>query len=219
MINIFFAKVTEELSFDELQYLQSGFSNEMKRKFNSFRRWQDSHATLFGKILLKEALNTLDVDKVELKDILADDNNKPYFDHAINFNISHAGQYVLCAVSFEHHMGIDIEFVDRGLDIHDFTEYFTREQWNSINNSEDPVFRFFEYWTMKEAVIKADGRGLGIPLQEVIISNDKSVINKQIWSLKKLDFGKSYAAHMAVDSDYSTTEIREIDVYQIAQSR
>ena len=41
----------ERFDYSDFEYVD--FSNEMKRKINAYRRWQDAHATLFGKILLK----------------------------------------------------------------------------------------------------------------------------------------------------------------------
>ncbi|MDR2383938.1 MAG: 4'-phosphopantetheinyl transferase superfamily protein [Prevotellaceae bacterium] len=33
----------------------------------------------------------------------------------------------------------------------------------------NPFFTFYDYWTIKESVIKAEGRGLSIPLKNIFV--------------------------------------------------
>lgn len=87
----------------------------------------------------------------------------------VEFNLSHSGQSVVCALSLHRALGIDIEQVRRPPNLLDFArdsfspsevmELATHPQDNQIN-------RFFEYWTLKESYIKARGMGLSLPLDQ-----------------------------------------------------
>ena len=56
-------------------------------------------------------------------------------------------------------------------------KYFTEEEQNEINNSDDPVKTFFKLWTLKECYMKASGRGLSLGLKNINVYN-KDYISK-----------------------------------------
>lgn len=104
--------------------------------------------------------------------IATDNNGKPYLDaapddHAIEFNISHSGQIVVCAITRVGPVGIDIETAKFMNDMEGFTRRFLApEEFSSVKSvvfSERSKF-FFRLWTLKEAYLKAIGLGLSIPL-------------------------------------------------------
>ena len=94
------------------------------------------------------------------------DNGKPYLtDEGHFFNISHSGDYVVCAIS-DADIGVDVEgfspvrpAVLRRCFIED------EQQW--IGN--DPE-RFFRLWTMKEAYMKLLGTGFSLPAKEIALA-------------------------------------------------
>lgn len=84
----------------------------------------------------------------------------------IGFNVSHTPGLVACAVTATPDVGVDVEYVKRRL-THDVAERFfaPREVAALRTLSEDEQARaFFDYWTLKEAYIKARGMGLALPL-------------------------------------------------------
>jgi 4'-phosphopantetheinyl transferase len=87
---------------------------------------------------------------------------------AAEFNLSHAEGVVVCAVA-EAEIGVDIEKVDEartepGIWQHHFApvEVAALAALPEAARCE----RFFRYWTLKEAYIKARGLGLSISLQD-----------------------------------------------------
>ena len=74
----------------------------------------------------------------------------------------------------------------------------TPEEFRSINNANDSIYRLFELWTKKESIIKADGRGLTIDLREVIIKNNTGYIKNSDtrWYLKKITQLKGYTGYI-----------------------
>jgi 4'-phosphopantetheinyl transferase len=84
----------------------------------------------------------------------------------IGFNVSHTPGLVACAITGTTDVGVDVEFLNRRL-IHDIAERFfaPREVADLRTLDEAQQARvFFDYWTLKEAYIKARGMGLALPL-------------------------------------------------------
>lgn len=85
----------------------------------------------------------------------------------LRFNLSHSRDRVVCAVALQHDIGVDIEYTERHNDVLGIAKNFF-----SAGENEDllalPVDKqrdvFFDYWTLKEAYIKARGEGISLGL-------------------------------------------------------
>jgi 4'-phosphopantetheinyl transferase len=169
---------------------------KIQEKILKYRRWQDAHASRFGKLLLREKLNELGLD-CSLTNLKFTDYGKPYLEeNNLRFNISHSGTKVVCAFASFSTIGIDLEEV-KPLSMVDFINQFTDYEWKQINASEDTLLEFYKLWTGKEAVIKAEGKGLSIPLQSISIQENKVILTQNTWHLKQIDLFKNYMLHVA----------------------
>ncbi len=174
-----------------------------------FRNWSDSHASLLGKHLLTYAMRTAGY-APSLDQLRYTDHRRPYFDHHPDFNISHSGNRVICVVNSQGRVGIDLE-VRSALSIDDFKTQFSPTEWTHITNAADPLSVFFHYWTAKESVIKADGRGLSVPLSALeIIPGQTVLLDKEQWFLQCVDIDKDYACHLASNTELPSANIREL---------
>jgi 4'-phosphopantetheinyl transferase len=108
---------------------------EMKIKASGFSRWEDAQAYLMGKFLLKRALADFNL-RSNLNDVKYTRHGRPYLENIFDFNISHSGRYVVCAICTYGRVGIDIEEVKPVL-IHEFRPQFVDEEWKSIINAEN----------------------------------------------------------------------------------
>jgi 4'-phosphopantetheinyl transferase len=84
----------------------------------------------------------------------------------LRFNISHTNGLIACAVTVGREIGVDVEDIGRHL-THDVAgRHFARREVDDLRKlPEDQQRRvFFDYWTLKEAYIKARGLGLALPL-------------------------------------------------------
>lgn len=84
----------------------------------------------------------------------------------LRFNISHTEGLIACAVTVGREVGVDVEHVGRTL-LHDVAgRHFAPREVSDLRalpvSEQDRVF--FDYWTLKEAYIKARGFGLALPL-------------------------------------------------------
>jgi 4'-phosphopantetheinyl transferase len=84
----------------------------------------------------------------------------------LRFNISHTDGLIACAVTIGREVGVDVENIGRRL-LHDVAgRHFAPGEVTDLRAlPEDEQQRvFFDYWTLKEAYIKARGFGLALPL-------------------------------------------------------
>lgn len=88
---------------------------------------------------------------------------------AISFNLSHTAGLVVLAVSSPGQLGVDVENVAlRPAPLEIAGHYFSALETAALHNlpAEKQGARFFHYWTLKEAYIKAKSQGLSIPLAD-----------------------------------------------------
>ncbi len=90
------------------------------------------------------------------------------FSH-LRFNLSHTDGLVVCAVTAGREIGVDVEDMERrgisaGLARHCLSAS-ELAHWEALPVAEQREV-FFNYWTLKEAYIKARGLGLSLPLQD-----------------------------------------------------
>jgi len=143
------------------------------RRFH-FRRnaLQSLCGELICRIKLAEFLG-IDMAKV---DIQRDEFGKP---HCVNssrlfFNVAHSGNLV--AAAFDNKVvGVDIEIM-RNTDLAIADRFFTKNEAALLKAKPETDQRdfFFKLWTLKESFIKAEGKGLSIPLDSFEFEIDNS---------------------------------------------
>lgn len=128
----------------------------------------------------------------------------------LRFNLSHAGGVVVLAVSAHYHVGVDVEPLDRhaALDLAD--AYFARSEVAALRAlpDTDQPRRFLEYWTLKEAYLKARGTGLALPLDQFgfdVTSPDRPSVSfepgfgdeERAWQFDRLFLGGTHIVAVA----------------------
>lgn len=100
-------------------------------------------------------------------------------EQAIEFNISHTERLVALALGRHVELGIDIEWLGRTTSRAGIADRFFAPAEAAELGGVPPHLRdrrFLEFWTLKEAYIKARGRGLSIPLDSFAFSVTPDVI-------------------------------------------
>jgi len=85
----------------------------------------------------------------------------------LRFNLSNTFGLVACAITRDRDLGLDVEDRQRNSDTLAIADrYFSESEVAALRAlpEHQQHQRFFEYWTLKEAYIKARGLGLAIPL-------------------------------------------------------
>jgi len=97
-------------------------------------------------------------------------------DDSIHFNISHSPRCWMMAVSRDRDVGIDVEDLDRPIDIDRVAaRLFAPEEIaviQSLKKEEDRRRAFFRVWTSREAVVKALGEGIFASGRKFVVEAD-----------------------------------------------
>jgi len=210
LIHLLYTSFTSPLEEQTYVNYVSTLPESMKEKNSRYIRWQDKHAHLFGKLLLLKGLQMFTYDNEVLKEICYNEYNRPFLNDGIDFNISHSAQYVVCAIAKDLKLGIDIEEV-RKMEFEDFKETMTEEQWKCVKSANNSPKEFFKYWTIKESVIKADSRGLSIPLTSIHVIGNIANCEDKLWHIQEVKLDKNYCCYLACNREDVRVNIQRID--------
>lgn len=190
-------------------------SSDERSRADRFRFARDRSAYTTTRAVLRKLLARYLEDSPESLRFQVNKFGKPALTNDCNsgniqFNVSHSGSYALLAFGREIAVGVDVEQ----------TRSVLQEIANSLlSPSEKRQFlklpekrrraSLLQAWTSKEAVIKALGKGLSIPLEEVEVlidpENPPSLVrlspeigNAHDWTLHGLSVDEDYSAAVAV---------------------
>ena len=152
MLRLAYARI-RELSDAELAQLPPG---ERDRQFASVERRRQYRC---GRWLLRTMLAEEGGQAAASYRLLASDKGKPVCEGGPAVNISHAGDYVACGITDRGEIGVDIEVVDPHRHAPKVARRFFGEAEAAWLRTQ-PVDRFFMLWVLKEAYVKALGRGI-----------------------------------------------------------
>ncbi|MCT2347286.1 4'-phosphopantetheinyl transferase family protein [Niallia taxi] len=169
MSDIFCVKINEYLDPSVFDKLRDLLPLDKRIKLEKYRHFADAQRGLFSDLLIRYIIRKKGFSSGE---IIFEINSygKPSFKKIphFEFNISHSGDWVVCAVD-QSPVGIDVELVNT-IDIDLAYQFFTEKECEYIfSSNENRLFRFYEIWTLKESYIKAVGQGLTIPLNSFSI--------------------------------------------------
>lgn len=197
---IFVLKVNVGSIFNICQnaFLQQCLPKKVFIEASRYRRWQDQQAYLGGRYLLLKALDELHLPSHLLDELKYSKFGKPYLPINLNFNITHSGEFVLLAVSDSHKIGIDAEKIKK-VNLTEFQNQFTDLELLNICQADNKLVEFFKYWTIKEAVMKADGRGLSIDFKQILVTTN-AYLDGKLWYIKEIALTQNYIAHIATNA-------------------
>jgi len=210
VIYVFYTRFVSRLKTELFNLYLHQLPGNLQSKILKYRKWQDSQRSLLGKALLLKGLDYLSLSKYSLYDLKFTKLERPYFDNFIDFNISHAGEYVICAISLTGKIGVDVEDI-QDISIEDFENNFSSKEWEDILKASNKLYSFYEYWTKKEAFLKAIGIGLNIPLNKTEILDNRIIFNNTEWFLNEIKIDERYISHFSSQISVPEVIIRKID--------
>jgi 4'-phosphopantetheinyl transferase len=199
-MKIYALNIYQNISLPLFNRLLSFVSDERRKKINKFIRKEDSDRALAADILLREAL--IENFKIQNEDILFYYNayGKPYLMHtpSIYFNISHSGNWVVCAID-DYEVGIDVEKIEN-IDLDIAKSFFSKKEYMDLMKKVPAKKKeyFYDLWTLKESYIKACGKGLSLDLRSFSIGIEKNNIILET----KSDFKNYFFNQYNIDKNY-----------------
>lgn len=126
----------------------------------------------------------------------------------LSFNVSHTEEFAAIAVSSSREVGIDVETRNRKLDVLGMAErFFAPEEAEELAATAEPLRleAFLRYWSRKEALLKAQGRGLSQDWTDVRVGSLKqSPVTipaggaSAVWQIHDLEFETQHVGAVAV---------------------
>lgn len=144
---------------------------------------------------------------------------KPFLEHGPAFSLSHSGPLALIAVQPDLPLGIDIELQSKETSPDWFTDCWSPAELRRMHQPLNAA-QALRLWVRKEAVLKAVGRGLHLPMSQVVLPLGESQRLRAIshcegqntlWHLYDLDIGVGALAALASRQHYSADELRPVD--------
>jgi 4'-phosphopantetheinyl transferase len=209
-------QLTEALSEDALARLLSGLSSHERARHDRFVFARDRRDFAAAHALLRRALSRYaDVSPAEWT-FTEEPGGKPALvPHpaapGLSFNLSHTHGLVACAIAGGQRIGVDVESVHRTIDEGVAARFFSAVENAALRNCATPLARaqrFCELWTLKEAYIKAIGKGLSHGLDTIVfeIGEDGAIaftapdgVDAAAWRFGRFAPAEGYRLAVAVE--------------------
>jgi len=165
-------------SSSEFSYYSSMLSPTELTRAERFYFERDRDRYIFGRGILRTLLGNYLGIKASEVEITYGAYGKPGLQSkaekkSLEFNLSHSNDRAMFVFNWNRIVGIDIEHIRPFSDADEFAERFFSQQEKELIKSltdEKKWEAFFKLWTCKEALLKATGSGLTVPLNEAVIS-------------------------------------------------
>lgn len=151
-------------------------SPEEKQRWQQFRFPKHQHQYLITRALVRTTLANYTNLAPQTLQFAANKYGKPELKciaMPLYFNLSNTDTLIVCAVSQEQQIGIDVESLQHKTSSVDIAHrFFSTQEYQDLIalTQKDQRQRFFQFWTLKEAFIKAKGMGLSLPLDKFAFS-------------------------------------------------
>jgi 4'-phosphopantetheinyl transferase len=132
---------------------------------------------------------------------------KPYIyspTTGLQFNVSSSSNRFIAVICRQNSVGTDIEFMREVRNIHQLiSDYLTSNEsdWIYAQPQQSLESSFFSIWTKKEALIKAIGQGLSIPINQLeVLSVNPVAFCSDKWYITPLSLFDDCNAALAINS-------------------
>ena len=157
----------------------SVLSDDEREQHGRFHFARDARDYAAAHALLRLTLSRYDDRAPDRWRFGKDAGGKPFLvDHGAfraSFSLSHAHGMVACAVTADGDVGVDVECIDRDVNTDGIAaRFFAPAEATHLKqlDGEARRQRFFDLWTLKEALVKALGTGLATSLASLAFAVD-----------------------------------------------
>lgn len=147
---------------------------------------------------------------------------KPYLvDYPeLAFNLSHTGNHTAVAVAKNCQLGVDIEYCKHRASLAALVnKCFSVEEaayWQQLPKAEQ-IREFYQFWTRKEAFVKAAGFGITLGLRECVINPENTHTflavpavcgEAHTWQCRDIFLGEGICAALVADKAIADVSVR-----------
>ena len=191
--------------FQGWQYLDKLLSQSEKDAARRFRKPEDGQTYILAHGLLRHILGRYLGEDPGTLDFSSGEFGKPFLQpNDLAFNLTHSGNRVAIAVA-RSSVGIDLEQIKiQSVDSCLISTCLTASERHWLEQqTDDPHRGFFRLWTLKEAVLKADGRGLANGCHAAMLLmkphgiEATAVLDGVVWTAYELEAGSKFCLAVA----------------------
>lgn len=226
MVQIFGVKIPKASTVNYQEVLNF-LSEERRQRTLRYRRKEDRIRSVLTETLIRTLLiREYGLNNGSLR-FAVNRYGKPYLADLpdFHFNLSHAGDYILCAID-QKPLGIDVEQI-KPIDLSIASRFFaTDENQEILRIPEDRrLDYFYQLWTAKESYIKFKGGGLSMPLNSFslhISAGCIELVEQRGFPLDQVEcyfkpfhLSADYKVTVCSESPYHPSEIKNIDCQEL----
>ena len=213
--HILFCHCHEEVSSRDIALAVEKLPLSVKERITRYIAIRDRLVRIAGKLLLRRILMTrFSMPENILEQMFFEQNNKPVLVNTIDFSIAHSGSLVVCAVTDGGKIGVDVEQIIQ-TEIAVYEEYFSGREYHQIVSARDPSRALLQAWVRKEAVLKAIGAGVLMPMQDVDQTTNMIHLGKDIFHLHDLTLKNNFAGAYATNFPNCVQDTGEISIDEV----
>lgn len=193
-------------------------SSERRSKADRYRFEKDRCLCIGAELLLQYGLRDSN-ERTPAFCIKTNSFGKPDLDNEnLHFNISHSGDWAICAVS-DHEVGCDVEEI-KSADLKIAERFFCREEYAHISEQSSPAEQnllFYRYWTLKESFMKATGLGMTLPFDAFQIQLGERIrvnqsLDQRVYSFAEFGNIPGYCCSVCSVGDSLKVQLKIIDL-------
>ena len=177
MLKLYYADTSMVSKQDVFERYMKQMNEQRRQKVLRCKNEEDKLCSLLAGVLLRYGLEELGLDYDTLVFAVTPEKKPVLQSHPqIHFSLSHSGNRAVCLLS-DGVAGVDVEYRHRRLIEDNATgkrhavarKCFTEQEYCEYIQAEELEQRelFLKYWTRKEAVSKAVGKGLGMDFSKI----------------------------------------------------
>ena len=208
----------EELPSPDLWELYLGkLPYPLAQRLMKYPTAQDRYHSLCGKLLLQTGLRQLNrtPENNYLSKLRYQQKGRPYLtDDLTDFNLSHSSELVVCAITEQGRLGVDVQKV---IPIPpQLAQLFLSEhEWDTISRTLTNE-QIIKLWTNKEAIAKLTGNGLSLSFNSLSSYGKQClVVDETLIYTQDINLESNYACSMASDCKIQDVIISHVPINEL----
>ena len=215
-----------DLSADEITELTKILAEDEQVKANRFRFPEHQRRYIAARGILRKLISSYSNISADSVQFDYNSHGKPKITEFLNnqnlqFNVSHSEELALYGITRDRRIGIDLEYLREMNDVVQIAQRFFAPRESAVIASlhgDEQKRVFFQFWTAKEAYLKAIGSGLAGGLDKVEISLEKQAVtllsvsetseNAANWSLDRFIPDLNYVATVVTETKQKSHQIQ-----------
>lgn len=184
------------MSIEEINTKLSLLPANLQTIISNYKINEKKQQRIIGIELISTALLNNKMDANLISTIQYNPFGKPFINAEIDFSVSYSDNNTILVFIKNGSVGVDIEQI-KLIDYNLYKDYFTKNEWDFMNQNSFAEAIFFKLWTRKEAALKAIGKGAFFDFKQVEVINDHITIENKNLKLSTKFYENEYCFSIA----------------------